>query len=87
LNKTGNSVSIKLADFGLARRCQGSVRGGTKPVGTQTQWSPEKAEARVGYGFAAEIWAAICVLVHMLSGQPPWIRRYESYKALIIVVS
>ncbi|XP_045168675.2 uncharacterized protein LOC128545948 [Mercenaria mercenaria] len=86
LNKNSDPVTIKVADFGLARRCQGSVRSGTKPVGTQTQWSPEKAEARVGYGFAAEVWASICVLVHMLSGQPPWVRRYESFKALIVVI-
>lgn len=87
LNKTSDGVSIKVADFGLARRCQGQVPGGTKPVGTQTQWSPEKAEARVGYGFGAEIWAAVCVLVHMLSGLPPWMKRYENFKALIVVVS
>lgn len=70
----------------MARRCQGFVQSGTKPVGTQTQWSPEKAEA-VGYGYPAEVWAAICVLVHMLSGLPPWVRRYEEMKALILVVS
>jgi len=41
----------------------------------------------VEYSFPAEVWAAVCVLIHMLSGYPPWIKRYENLKALIVVVS
>lgn len=70
----------------MAKRVQGDVRKKTPPVGTQTQWSPEKAKA-VGYGFPAEVWAGVCVLVHMLSGMPPWVKRYQSLAALIFVVS
>ena len=86
LNNQNGRVSIKVTDFGVARRIQGSVRKETPPVGTQTQWSPEKAKA-VGYHFAAEVWASVCVLVHMFSGYPPWIKRYQNYGALILVVN
>ena len=61
------------------------VKYGNKPVGTMTQWSPEKAEC-VRYGYPAEVWAAVCVLVHMVSGLPPWMRRYPEHKSLIVVV-
>ena len=74
-----------MTDFGSATRINASVRVGTKPVGTMTQWSPEKAEC-VGYGYPAEVWAAVCVLVHMVSGLPPWMRRYGGLKSLIVVV-
>ena len=79
------SISIKVTDFGLATRINTAVKFRTKPVGTMTQWSPEKAEC-VGYGYPAEVWAAVCVLVHMLSGLPPWMRRYGGLKSLIVVV-
>ena len=80
-----DSISIKVTDFGLATRINIVEKFRTKPVGTMTQWSPEKAEC-VSYGYPAEVWAAVCVLVHMLSGLPPWMRRYGGFKSLIVVV-
>ena len=74
-----------MTDFGLATRINIVEKFRTKPVGTMTQWSPEKAEC-VSYGYPAEVWAAVCVLVHMLSGLPPWMRRYGGFKSLIVVV-
>ncbi|XP_052820737.1 uncharacterized protein LOC128246534 [Mya arenaria] len=85
LNTMNGSVSIKMTDFGLSRRIQGTPRKYNKLVGTQTQWSPEKAKA-IEYSFPAEVWAAVCVLVHVLSGVPPWIKRYQNLMALIVVI-
>ncbi|WAR14249.1 STK4-like protein [Mya arenaria] len=62
LNTMNGSVSIKMTDFGLSRRIQGTPRKYNKLVGTQTQWSPEKAKA-IEYSFPAEVWAAVCVLI------------------------
>ncbi len=59
---------------------------GENPVGGATQWSPEKA-ASEGYGFPAEVWAAGCVLLHMLTGSPPWLQRFPSAGALHFIVS
>jgi len=47
-------MSIKVTDFGLARRIQGNRRYG-KLVGTQTQWSPEKAKVTMATATIANI--------------------------------
>ncbi|KAL3831689.1 hypothetical protein ACJMK2_023411 [Sinanodonta woodiana] len=79
-----NDRSIRVADFGLARRITHQKKG-EQPFGTQTQWSPEKAGSE-GHGFPSEVWAAVCVLVHMLSGYPPWVRRFSDAKVLHFVI-
>ncbi|KAK3604748.1 hypothetical protein CHS0354_017855 [Potamilus streckersoni] len=79
-----NDRSIRVADFGLARRITHQKKG-EQPFGTQTQWSPEKAGSE-GHGFPSEVWAAVCVLVHMLSGYPPWVRRFSDAKLLHFVI-
>lgn len=87
LHKQNGKIHIKVTDFGLARRCQKLVPKNTKPIGTQTQWSPQKAKGDQ-YGFCAEVWAAACILIHMLSGSPPWIQRFgqQANKTLIFVI-
>ncbi|XP_046561399.1 mitogen-activated protein kinase kinase kinase A-like [Haliotis rubra] len=58
---------------------------GMSPTGSQTQWSPEKATS-IGHGFAADVWAAVCILVHMLSGHPPWTQRFPGAQMLHFVI-
>ena len=55
-------------------------------MGGSTQWSPEKA-ASEGHSFPAEVLAVCCVLLHMLTGSPPWIKRYPAAGALHFIVS
>lgn len=73
---------IVLADFGVARRQTTKV---SNLVGTPTHFSPEKAESR-GHDFKSDLWAACCVLLHVLSGDPPWVRRYPNATALHFLV-
>lgn len=73
---------IVLADFGVARRQTSKV---SSLVGTPTHFSPEKAESS-GHAFKSDLWAAICVLVHILSGDPPWVKRYPSATAIHFLV-
>ncbi|XP_064613704.1 uncharacterized protein LOC135477509 [Liolophura sinensis] len=78
---------IVVADFGLARKVQPGERvGKTSPVGSQTQWSPEKA-ASLGYDFKSDVWAATCVLAHIFNGQPPWVQQYGHAAVLHYVIS
>ncbi|XP_067933342.1 uncharacterized protein [Watersipora subatra] len=74
-----DSYQLGLGDFGLSRK--GQCPPNMNPVGGQHHWSPEKARSE-GHGFPADLWAAICTLVHMLSGDPPWKRRFEETKWL-----
>nr|XP_022303895.1 uncharacterized protein LOC111111297 isoform X3 [Crassostrea virginica] len=74
---------IVLADFGVARRQTTKV---SNLVGTPTHFSPEKAESR-GHDFKSDLWAACCVLLHVLSGDPPWVRRYPNATALHFLIA
>ncbi|KAK6165311.1 hypothetical protein SNE40_022260 [Patella caerulea] len=80
------STSIAVCDFGLARYInQEKDFKGQSPSGTSTQWSPEKAASQ-GHGFPSEVWAAICVLVHIMSGDPPWLKRYHQAAMLHFII-
>jgi len=82
-----NSTKIVITDFGVASRViqQRTLRGAS-PIGTPTMFSPEKAQSR-GHGVKSDVWSAICVLIHILSGCPPWVKRYPSVKTLNYIVS
>jgi len=80
-----NTLRLVMIDFGL------SVESNYVPVnaaatGSQTHYSPEKA-AGDGYDFGADLWAAVAVLVHMLSGSEPWLQRYRQTQYLHYIVS
>ncbi|CAH1789158.1 unnamed protein product [Owenia fusiformis] len=69
--------AVVVIDFGLAKLISDSsptIRV-KRPTGTQTHWSPEKALSHP-YNHKVDVWAATCVLLHMLTGDHPWVRRY-----------
>uniref|UniRef100_K1QB25 Mitogen-activated protein kinase kinase kinase 2 n=1 Tax=Magallana gigas TaxID=29159 RepID=K1QB25_MAGGI len=74
---------IVLADFGVARRQTTKVSG---LVGTPTHFSPEKAESS-GHNYKSDLWASVCVLLHILSGDPPWVKRYPNATALQFLIA
>ncbi|CAG5115665.1 unnamed protein product, partial [Candidula unifasciata] len=78
-----NSIYLAVTDFGTSRRLQDPKELKNKsPVGSPTHWSPEKASME-GHGFSSDLWAAVCVLVHMLSGEPPWVKRFMNRVAIL----
>ena len=81
-----DSHKIAVADFGVATRIHGDS---TQPIarnkGTMTQFSPEKA-MNAGHSYKSDLWSAICILVHMLSGDPPWVKRFPNAKMLNFLV-
>lgn len=78
------SQKLVLIDFGLSTNAA-FVPSNVNPVGSQTHWSPEKASS-AGYDFSADLWAAICVFVHILSGTEPWLSRFGDSGLLHFVV-
>lgn len=80
--RNGSTVVI---DFGLAKR-KPSVEVGAFPCGSQCGLSPEKATSS-GYDTRADVWAAIAVLVHMISGSMPWRRRFKQKGALHLIIA
>ena len=80
-----DNLRLVMIDFGLSEETN-YVPVNIHPTGSQTHWSPEKA-ASEGYDFGADVWAAIAVFVHMLSGCEPWIERYQQAHLLHYIVS
>lgn len=81
------TTEIVLADFGAAQQIPHDHAPPNRfPTGSPAHWSPEKA-ASEGHGFPSDLWASACVLIHMLSGSPPWIRRYPDAAILNFIVS
>ncbi|XP_061185770.1 uncharacterized protein LOC133193871 [Saccostrea echinata] len=74
---------IVVADFGVARRQTSKV---SNLVGTPSHFSPEKAKCS-GHNFKSDLWAAMCVLVHILSGHPPWVKRYPNATAIHFLIA
>lgn len=81
------TTEIILADFGAAQQIpQDHTPPNRHPTGSPAHWSPEKA-ASEGHGLPSDLWACACVLIHMLSGSPPWIVRYPDASILNFIVS
>ncbi|XP_070185044.1 uncharacterized protein, partial [Littorina saxatilis] len=80
------TTEIILADFGAAQQIpQDHTPPNRHPTGSPAHWSPEKA-ASEGHGFPSDLWACACVLIHMLSGSPPWIVRYPDASILNFII-
>jgi len=83
--RTNDTLRLVMIDFGLSAEAN-YIPAYVEPTGSQTHWSPEKAASR-GYDFGADVWAAIAVFVHMLSGSEPWVERYSDARHLHYIVS
>ncbi|KAH6838072.1 mitogen-activated protein kinase kinase kinase 21 [Perilla frutescens var. hirtella] len=62
--------SVKIADFGLAKRADGGAAG-CELRGTPMYMSPEMV-AGSKQGAPADVWALGCVVAEMVSGSPAW---------------
>lgn len=74
-----DGAAVKIADFGLAKRAGPRIGDGSNSgcelSGTPLYMSPEMVAAG-DQGPPADVWAAGCVIVELLSGAPVW-RRSE----------
>jgi tetratricopeptide (TPR) repeat protein len=75
LTRTGEQVTAKLADFGLARVVHEEefrlTRDGST-VGTVDYMSPEQARSSAAADIRSDIYSLGCTFFHMLSGAPPF---------------
>ncbi|KAL8124913.1 hypothetical protein AgCh_012547 [Apium graveolens] len=75
-SKFGGNNSIKIADFGLAKRAR-KLNSGCELRGTPMYMSPEMV-AGGEQEAPADIWALGCMVVEMLTGAPAWKCRRET---------
>ncbi|TMW63508.1 hypothetical protein Poli38472_002449 [Pythium oligandrum] len=66
--------SLKLADFGLARRIPTNDTARSKPLehGTPTYMAPELFQQPPIHSFASEFWALGCLLFELCTGRAPF---------------
>jgi len=83
--RSNDTLRLVMIDFGLSAETNYFPVGVT-PTGSPTHFSPEKAASK-GYDFGADVWAAVAVFVHMLSGSEPWVTRYSEPRPLHYIVS
>jgi len=83
--RSNDTLRLVVIDFGVSVETT-YVAANVQATGSQTHYSPEKAAGK-GYDFGADVWAAVTVFVHMLSGSEPWLRRYSGTPLLHYIVS
>ncbi|KAI8921586.1 kinase-like domain-containing protein [Entophlyctis helioformis] len=62
---------VKIADFGLASRLNGSASEQKTMCGTPNYISPEIVQQRP-YGLSSDVWSLGCLMVTFLTGVPPF---------------
>uniref|UniRef100_A0AAV1TWW7 Protein kinase domain-containing protein n=1 Tax=Peronospora matthiolae TaxID=2874970 RepID=A0AAV1TWW7_9STRA len=78
--------SLKLADFGLARRIPGSGTPPARPLapGSPHYMAPELFQQTAVHSFASDFWALGCVLYELRTGRQPFIHTTFSELARMI---
>jgi serine/threonine protein kinase len=66
-------TAIKIADFGLAKRLDGTVHSNTEAVlGTPSYMAPEQAQAKQVIDVRTDVYGLGAVLYELLTGRPPF---------------
>ena len=88
----GSSGSIKLADFGCAKRLSDLRINETstqscKYIGGTPLWMAPEVLRNEGVDFAADIWSLGCTMIEMATGKPPWSEDLSNPMAAILRIA
>ncbi|XP_048847810.1 mitogen-activated protein kinase kinase kinase 14-like isoform X1 [Brienomyrus brachyistius] len=77
-----------LSDFGHSQRLDQNgktarISAGEEFPGTESHMAPEVVKGEA-VDFKADVWSSCCMLLHMLTGCPPWTRYYSHPLCLTI---
>ncbi|XP_054622864.1 mitogen-activated protein kinase kinase kinase 14 isoform X2 [Dunckerocampus dactyliophorus] len=78
---SADCTQIFLCDFGLSRMLDDSGHStkdfmGAAFPGTETHMAPEVARGD-RLSAKVDVWSSCCMLLHMMTGRHPWLRRYS----------
>jgi hypothetical protein len=76
--------TIKLSDFGCARRYESDMQSGLlNSVRGSLLWMAPEVIKQSGYGRRADIWSLGCTLIELFTGKPPWNNFDNSISAML----
>ena len=71
-----NGGTVKLTDFGASKRLQtNSIYEGyelSKSLKGSPYWMAPEVASQKGHSYPADIWSLGCMIIEMITGQPPW---------------
>ncbi|KAF8610126.1 Pkinase-domain-containing protein [Ceratobasidium sp. AG-I] len=71
-----NKGGIKISDFGISKKVEDNLLGGTRIHRPSLQgsvfWMAPEVVKQTSYTYKADIWSVGCLIVEMLTGQHPW---------------
>ena len=81
-----NEGTIKLSDFGASTHPRDALEINRSLKGSPYWIAPEVA-ARTGHSFAADVWSVGCVVIEMITGNPPWSQISRDAKEVLRIVA
>ncbi len=85
LERRGEAVTVRVADFGLAKAGQvsGSLTASNTGLGTPSYMAPEQSASAKHADARADVWALGMVLYHALAGRPAFERPGAFYQYVV----
>ncbi|OMJ74018.1 hypothetical protein SteCoe_27173 [Stentor coeruleus] len=82
---------IKLSDFGASKKIKTEYDEDQDELSRSLKGSPywmaPEVARQSGHGFAADIWSVGCVMIEMLTGNPPWSSVSRSVKDVFELIT
>ena len=78
---------VKLTDFGSSRRFEANDSGISRSLKGSPYWMAPEVVNRRGHSFSADIWSLGCVLIEMVTGQPPWSNFSRNAKEVLKLIA
>ena len=78
---------VKLTDFGSSRKFDDIEEHLTRSLKGSPYWIAPEVVSRKGHSFSADIWSFGCVLIEMVTGQPPWSNYSIDVKEVLTLIS
>ena len=79
--------SLKLTDFGSSLLSEGPSSKLSKSFKGSPYWMAPEVVLRLGHSFPADVWSFACVLIEMVTGQPPWSNYSKDTKRVLSLIS
>lgn len=78
---------VKLTDFGSSVRFEEDSGTLSKSLKGSPYWMAPEVVRREGHSFSADIWSFGCVIIEMVTGEPPWSNYSRETKQVLAMIA